>query len=421
MADGPIAGLSVVVAQGRRIVHAKGYGYTDLENELLASPETVYPVGSITKQFTAAAVMQLVEEGRLRLGDPITRYLPDYPNGQLVTIESLLNHTAGIKNYTTMSRWWETSTVEMAPTRMISVFRDEPLDFVPGTNFSYSNSGYFLLGLIVEQVSGKPFGGYLSERLFGPLELGSTHYCDDRLLIPNRARGYRVVDGAFIHADFVSMSQAFSAGAVCSSVLDLLRWNYALSSGLVISEASYRHMVRPGVLTDGTRIEYGLGFALGYVEQHHRISHTGGTLGFAGHFGHYDDDGVTIIVLSNTEAAKVANIENEIGRLMLGVNDQTVQDILLDAEALEPYLGRYDLHLGEVDVRPANGRLEVHVNVPGAEGQYLLLHQGNHTFQAQSDPQVSLTFTMREGTATGFELSRTGISARATRVDGAES
>jgi CubicO group peptidase (beta-lactamase class C family) len=417
IADGPIAGMSVAVARGGRVVHAKGYGYADLENELPASVDTIYHVGSITKQFTAAAVMQLVDKGKVRLDSLVTAYIRDYPTrGQSVTIESLLNHTSGVKNFTTLRSWWRTMTVEMTPDEVMDVFRHEPLDFPPGTAFSYSNSGYILLGLVIERVTGKPFGGYLNESLFAPLALESTSYCDDRTLVRNRARGYELTNGSFINADYVSSSQAYAAGAACSNVLDLLKWTRDLSSGRVVSSKSYARMIRPGTLKDGDQIEYGYGLAVNYLEQHHRISHVGGTLGFAGQIANYDGDDLTIVVLSNTEGAKVASVEADIARLMLGLGDRTVKDILLAPEELEPYIGTYDLKLGAVTLAPANGRLELDVSVPGVEGRYVLLNQGQNVFQAESDSQVSLRFAVENGVAEAFVLSHKGITMRGTRV-----
>jgi CubicO group peptidase (beta-lactamase class C family) len=417
MAEGPIAGMSVAVARGGRVVHAKGYGVADVENQLPASADTIYQVGSITKQFTAAAVMQLVEQGKVRLNAPITAYVRDYPTrGHNVTVESLLNHTSGVRNFTTLRSWWRTMTVEMTPEEIVGVFRDEPFDFSPGTAFSYSNSGYILLGLLIERVSGKPFGGYLNENLFAPLDLGSTSYCDHRALVRDRARGYKVVDGAFVNADSVSPSQAYAAGAVCSNALDLVTWSRALSNGRAVSAKSYARMIAPGALTDGSRLEYGYGLAVGYLEQHHRIGHVGGTLGFAGQIANYDEDGLTIVVLSNTEGARVAGVESDIARLMLGLGDREVKDILLAPEELESYAGTYDLQLGAVTIAPAKGRLELVVSVPGIEGRLVLLNQGQNVFRAESDAEVSLSFDLEKGVAEAFVLSHKGITMRGTRV-----
>jgi CubicO group peptidase (beta-lactamase class C family) len=419
MEEGPITGVAVAVSRGSRIVHEAGYGWADVENELPVTPETVFKVGSITKQFTAATILDLADDDMLALDDRLSDYLPEYPGyGPEVTIATLLSHTAGVKNYTTMQRWWETLAVEMPPARLIDIFRGEPFDFRPGTEFSYSNSGYVLLGWIAEQVTGQPFGGILNERLFVPLGLESTRYCDDRALVPNRARGYAIVNGELMHAARVSMSQAYAAGAVCSNVRDLIRWSRLLWAGAAIGDDAYEAMVTPATLVDGTAIEYGYGMAIGYLEGHHRVSHVGGMLGFAGQIAHYDEDDVTIVVLTNTEGAKASTIEAEIARLMLGLGDQEILDLLLSPEELEQYTGTYDLRLTQVTVTADAGRLETEVSVPGIEGSHTLLYQGNETFVSRADPDVSVTFEVEGGRARTFVLSHRGITLRGARVQG---
>lgn len=417
MEAGPIAGLSVAVARGTRIVHQAGYGYADVENRIPVTPETVFQVGSITKQFTAAAIVSLEEDGDLDFDDRLTDYLPEYPGyGSETTIAELLSHTAGVKNYTTMDRWWETLALEMSPRRLIGLFENERFDFRPGTRFSYSNSGYVLLGWIAEQVSGRPFGGLLNARLFVPLRLEQTSYCNNRALIPNRARGYQVIDGEFAHADYVSMSQAYAAGGVCSTAPDLIRWTNLLTAGAVAGRDGYELMSTPASLTDGTRIEYGYGIALGYLEGHHRISHVGGMLGFTGQIAHYDDDDVTIVVLANTEAAKAANIEVEIARLMLGLGDEEVVDLLLAPAELSQYEGTYDLSLTTIDVTGVDGRLVAEVDVPGLRGTYTLLYQGSGRFIAESDSEISVAFEETDGPAQRFALLHKGITMHGERV-----
>lgn len=416
MEQGPISGVSVAVARGPRVIFARGYGYADLENRRPATAETVYHVGSITKQFTAAAVMQLVEDGSVRLDAPLSEYLPHYPHVGDVTVEQLLNHTSGIANYTTLAEWWETMSLEVTPDRLARSFLSRPLDFAPGTRFAYSNSGYVLLGMIIEAVAGRPYGGYLNAELFVPQRLEATAYCDGRRLVPDRAYGYRATDEGFVHAEHVSMSQAYAAGAVCSSALDLVRWSRALGGGTIVSDEAWERMSSPGELADGTAIEYGYGLAVGYLEGHHRINHVGGMLGFAGQISRYDEDDLTIAVLANTEGANATKIESDIARVLLGLGEASVRDIPLSARELEAYTGRFDLDVAEVDVLARDGRLWLDVTVPGLEGRYLLLNQGNHVFQAADDSEVVLTFTVRDGQAVGFVLLRRGITMRARRM-----
>jgi CubicO group peptidase (beta-lactamase class C family) len=417
MTEGGITGASVGILERGRIIHARGYGLRDVENMLPDTEETVYGIGSITKQFTAAAIMRLAETGQIRLDGHISEYLPGYPtHAMAVTIRSLLNHTSGIPNYTLMESWWRTMAVEMAPREVIRVFENEPLDFASGSRFSYSNSGYFLLGLIVEEVSGRPFGGYLNEEFFIPLGLGSTRYCDRQALIPDRASGYKFEGGSLVHAAFVSPSQAYSAGAVCSNVLDLMRWSRALEEGIAVGKDSYLEMTSPGSLTDGSEIEYGMGLAISHLDGHRRVTHVGGTLGFSSQIARYPDDELTVVVLTNTEDAKAANIETGIARMMFGLRDNVLHDILLEEEEMAPYTGTYDLGPTVVTVMAGDGRLEVDVPLPGLEGRYTLLYQGGLTFQAESDSEISVTFTVTNGTVGGFVLVRKGITMRGDRI-----
>jgi CubicO group peptidase (beta-lactamase class C family) len=413
MKSGGISGVAVAVARGARVVHRAGYGLADAENGIAVTPETIFNVGSITKQFTAALVLHLVDEGLLELDEPITEHLPGYPGyGPEVTVRTLLTHTSGIKNYTTMQRWWETLAVEMPARRLIGIFENEPFDFRPGARFSYSNSGYVVLGWLTEQVLEQPYGGILNERLFVPLDLPATSYCDERALVPNRARGYVVEQGELRHATYVSMSQAYAAGAICSNVDDLIRWTRLLSRGAVIGREGYRSMVTPATLGDGTQVEYGYGMSIGYLEGHHRVGHVGGMLGFSSQIAHYDEDDVTIVVLTNTEGARASAIEGEIARLVLGLGDQEIKDILLSPEELADYTGTYDMTLTPVTIRASQGRLTTEVPVPGIQGSHTMLYQGDETFISQSDPDVFATFTRTDGRADGFMLTHKGITMR---------
>jgi CubicO group peptidase (beta-lactamase class C family) len=417
MRDGSIAGLAVGVRRGARTVHAEGYGNADVENDLPANAETIFHVGSIAKQFTAAAVLQLVDAGALALADPIAEHLPfgpDYAPG--VTVHSLLNHTSGVKNYTTLERWWRTIGVEMTPEGVVALFKDEPADFLPGERFSYSNSGYFLLGMIVERVSGQQYGGYLNEHFSVPLDLPSTRYCDDRTLVPNRARGYQWADGEFSNAPYLSMSQAFAAGGICSNVVDLLRWNQLLSAGAVLGPGSYEQMSTPDTLNDGTAIEYGYGLAVGYRDGRRWLSHVGATLGFASFVAEYPDDELGIVVLSNTERAPVAAIEAEIARAILGMERPELRNVPLAPEELALYAGRYDMALAEVTIVPDDGQLVAEIVVPGLAGRHTLVHRGTGEFYLEDDAETSARFDVVDGVAEGFVLVHQGITMRGIRV-----
>jgi CubicO group peptidase (beta-lactamase class C family) len=418
MAEGPIAGLTVGVARGGRTLHLAGYGFGDLENRVPTTAETVYHVGSITKQFTAAAILQLVEEGRVDLDAPVGDYLEDLPERtRAITVRALLDHTGGVRNFTTMEPWWRTVAMDLTPRELAGIFLGEPLDFEPGTAFSYSNSGYILLGLLIERVSGRPYGGYLNEQLFQPLGLTRTSFCDQRSLTPDRARGYERAGEGFVNAQYISMTQAYAAGGLCSSAPDLLRWIRLLAGGGVIRRGSFAAMIEPARLADGRQMEYGLGLATAFTDGHRRIAHVGGMRGFSSFVALYPDDDLGIVVLTNTENAAAAAIVDRIAGIVLGIVDQEPLDLPLSSAELERYVGDYDMRLAEVSLTVRSGRLHAEIDDPGVPDADLL-YQGDHTFQAAGDPGTSVRFVMDGERATGFALSHQGITIEGRRLAG---
>ena len=190
MRDGRTPGVSIAVARGGRLVYAKGHGLANVELNVPATPDTVFRIGSITKQFTAAAIMQLVEDGKMSLDDPIEKFLPDFPvRGRHITIRHLLNHTSGIKSYTSLGlKFLAVTRQDLSHEDLIALFKDEPDDFQPGEKWLYDNSGYYLLGVILEKVTGYKYGDYLQRQFFTPLGLSSTIYCDVEPIVKKRAR-----------------------------------------------------------------------------------------------------------------------------------------------------------------------------------------------------------------------------------------
>lgn len=286
-ADGP--GLAVIVVRDGEVILRKGYGLADIENNLQVKPEHVFRVGSITKQFTSAAIMLLQEDGKLSVTDPITKYLPDYPtHGYEITIHHLLTHTSGIQNYTDIPTWYgEYSKQSLTPDELIASFSDEESNFDPGSAFRYSNSGYALLGAIIEVVSGETYETFIETRIFEPLGLDGTYYGGDIKIIPNRAEGYEIgEDGTVVNDDFIDMSSPYSAGAIVSTVGDLATWFVALASGQVVSAESYAAMTAKTTLDDGETSGYGYGLTGQTIRGRAVVAHGGGINGFNS-TGHY--------------------------------------------------------------------------------------------------------------------------------------
>jgi len=413
VAEHRTAGVSVAVVKNGRTVLAKGYGFADLENDVPATAETVYRIGSVTKQFTSAAIMKLSEQGKLSLDDTVQKFLPSFPTqGSRVTLRQLLNHTSGIKSYTGLGpKWQRVNRLDLAPDSLVALFANEPFDFKPGEKWLYDNSGYFLLGMIIEKVSGKPYGQYLKDELFTPLGLKSTIYCDQAPLIKHRAQGYTLrPDSTFINAEPLSMTQPYAAGSLCSTVNDLAAWTIALSSGKVVSPASYKLMTTPGTLNDGKPLTYGFGLGIGTLGGHRQVSHNGGINGFISELHHYPDDSLVTVVLTNTGALTAVQLERLIARRALGIKD--LPTVPIEASALERLVGEYALGNARLKVFVEAGRLRAQ---PAGAPAFGLKHVGNGRFVRDDNDDVQFEFAA--GTPAPSFVRRQGSNVTtATRV-----
>lgn len=383
-----------------------------------AAERTVFRIGSITKQFTAAAVMKLVEEEKLSLDNELTKYLPEYPtSGRRVTIRHLLEHTSGIKSYTSLGqRWVEKIRLDLTHEELLALFKDEPFDFEPGTKFLYNNSGYYLLGMIIERVTGKSYADHMSETFFRPLGLESTSYCSERALIRQRARGYTVREGALFNAEPLSMTQPYAAGALCSTVQDLVRWQEALVGGEVVSKASYRAMTTSGKLADGTSTGYGFGLALGELEGRPLVGHDGGINGFATSLSYLPGEELTVVVLANSEAANPTRLGQRIMRRALGITEPVIKALPLEPKELARYEGIYDLGALQLRIFAEEGRLRAQgTNQPAFD----IVYQGEHTFVADPklDIGIKLVFKVEGARSSGLTLYQSGIVMPAPRIE----
>jgi CubicO group peptidase (beta-lactamase class C family) len=254
----------------------------------------------------------------VRLDAPIQEYV-DFPTGDyVVTVEHLLHHTSGIKSYTGLGEVWErTIPLDITHPEMFALLAGLPFDFAPGEEWRYNNSGYYLLGVIIENVTGSTYPEFVEQTLAAPLGLERTTYCDERRLVPGRAEGYELEDGALFNDAPLSMTHPFAAGSMCSTVLDLLRWQAALESGQVVSMESYARMTSSGLLNNGEATGYGYGLGVADLEGHPRISHGGGINGFVTHLASYPDDGLRVAVLTNTPGPTAPQLSEHIARQVL--------------------------------------------------------------------------------------------------------
>jgi CubicO group peptidase (beta-lactamase class C family) len=294
-----IPGLTLKIIRDGKTIKTAAYGLANLELNVPAKPETVFEVGSITKQFTAAGILLLAQEGKLSVDDKISKHLKDTPETWAdVTIRHLLTHTSGIKNYTGLNGYqlWRHLTQE----QFIQSIGKEPMEFQPGDSWKYCNTGFNLLGYIIENVSGMNYWDFLSQRIFQPLGMTATTNRRPSLIIPNRAAGYEQTNRMWINRDS-DLTEVFSAGAIASTVGDLAKWNAALDSDRLLNAASKQQMWTPVKLNDGKTRKYGFGWNVDAVEGHKNIGHGGSTSGFSASIQRFPDDRLAIIILTNTD------------------------------------------------------------------------------------------------------------------------
>ncbi len=407
----PAPGISIGVQQDGEVVFAGGFGYADLENEIPATADTVYRIGSVTKQFTAAAAMLLVEEGKLDLSADLREYLPDYDtHGFEVTVERLLNHTSGIKGYTEMPEFRERSRLDLGHEAMLELFSEPPFEFEPGDRYQYNNSGYYLLGVLIERLSGMSYTEFLEARLFGPLGLERTHYLRNGPLVPSRAEGYEVGgDGGFVNDEPLSMELPYAAGSLGASVLDLLAWQRALASGRAVSPAGYERMTARGSLVNGDPVHYGYGLSLGEEHGLARVSHGGGINGFRAQLAYYPEADLGIAVLINSGSGRPGLLANRIARAALGLGQPQVVEAAAPEPELRRCAGTYDPGRGPVTLRFEDGALF-------GFGERLV-PVGDGVFHPDGDPFTRIVCESGpDGAAPALTLTSGGVTTRYPRV-----
>jgi len=338
--DHRFMGAVLVVKDGNALID-QAYGFADLEWNIPNTPATRFRIGSVTKQFTAACVLLLEERGKLTLEDPLKIHLPNSPAAwDRITIQSLLTHTSGIPDLTRAPDVAVAERIDITPTELVSRLFDKPLDFEPGAKFGYSNSGYGLLGHLIETISSQSCADFLRQTIFDPLGMNDTGVDDNTAILPRRAKGYLRLSGSTINAPFISMSFVFGAGDLYSTTADLLKWNRGLWGGKILSPASLTTMTAPCLGN------YALGLVV-EVKGGRRVIHHGGDInGFNSMLACYPDDDLTVIVLGNLNCLMAEQIAEALAKVALG------QEVVLASERktfgvtreiLEEYAGTYAL------------------------------------------------------------------------------
>ena len=348
-------GVALLVARDGEILYQNGYGHANIEHAVKVTPETKFRIGSITKQFAAAAILKLQEAGKLSVEDKLSKFLPDFPRGDEVTLHHLLTHTSGIHSYTSKPDFMKTVTVETTPEELVNSFKDDEFDFDPGENQTYCNSGYFLLGYVVEEVTGKSLGDYLQETFFEPLDMDHTGIHHWSLILEHEATGYSYEGGTVKKALDWDMSRAGGAGALYSTVGDLYRWNEALFNGKVLKESTRRAAFTPATLKNGEMARgpgggYGYGWGIGTLRGLDLISHGGGLDGFSSYLMRLPREQLTVTVLANSLPAvpglSTAEFAHHVAEIYLF--DEMEQqrsfavDNTIDPKIYDDYVGRYD-------------------------------------------------------------------------------
>ena len=305
---------AVLVARNGKILLRQGYGWADRDNQIANTPQTKYRLGSVTKQFTAMAVLILQPQGLLHVQEPICPYIPECPDSwKMITIHHLLTHTSGIPSLTDFPDFKTFKAIPTTPEQTIARFKDKPLDFQSGAQWNYSNSGYIVLGYIIEQVSRQSYEMFLQQNIFDPLQMTSTGYDHND---GSLATGYTGVNSHWGTPDLIDMSLAYAAGGLYSTVEDLYRWDQALYSEQLVSQESLDLMFTPETKMTMNGLGYGYGWFVGRMNQHKAVSHGGGIDGFVTEIRRYIDDRVTIIILSNRQTTNIPQIADQIGSVM---------------------------------------------------------------------------------------------------------
>lgn len=332
---------AILVARNDQPVISKGYGMANFETETPNTPQTKFRLGSVTKQFTALAIVMLQERGKLSVNDSVCKYLADCPQTwQPVTIRNLLTHTSGIPNYTDFPNFAQTMSTRMTPAALVDTFRNKPLEFAPNEKYEYSNSGYHLLGLIIEQASGKSYADFLQENIFTPLAMNNTGYDSNRAIIKNRASGYTQQGDKLANALYIDMSIPYSAGALYSTIEDMLRWEQALYTTKLVTQKSLEEIFTP------FKNNYGYGWLITNQFNRKVVAHGGSIPGFESFIARFPDDHVTVIVLSNNERAPSEKIATDLSAIVFGENYKIPRErraIAVDAKTLDAYVGQYQL------------------------------------------------------------------------------
>lgn len=335
-------GCAMLVSKKGQVIYKKAFGMADLELNVPMTTAHVFRIASLTKQFTAVAILQLAEKGLLDLNDDIKKYIPDYPtNGQTVTVANLLSHTSGIKNYTEIQNPdVDLGKKDNKPADIIAIFKNQPFDFPPGTGYHYSNSGYILLGFIIEKISGNSYAEYLTENVFKPLGMDHAFFDYPSTIVKNRVKGYSgMSDTAINNADYLNASAAYSAGALMMTVDDLFKWQKGLTENKILKPETFKQAVTPFTLSNGEKTNYGFGFGLQPLAGGPTWQHSGSINGFSSFEIYLPTEDVYVTMLSN--GSNKNTMTPSLLAASLAAQKANVKDTAISDHKMGQYVGQY--------------------------------------------------------------------------------
>lgn len=340
-------GITALVSRNGQIIYKKAFGMANLELNTPMQVDNVFWIASIGKQFTAVAILQLMEQGKINLQDEITKFIPDYPTqGNEITIEHLLTHTSGIHNFSGMEDPEKKLALDCTPTEVIDFFKNLPMRFAPGAEWEYSNSGYFLLGYIIEIITGKPYSEYLEENFFKPLGMTNSLYANDTRIIKNRVGAYSLGDYGFENSKSRNITHVYSAGAIQSTVEDFYKWHQAVHTYKLVKKENLDKAFTRYKLTDGRETDYGYGWKLGYVYDSPSIWHGGSIEGFGTTEIYLPKEEVFVAVFANCDCIYPKDIASRLAALTAG-RPYEYEEIPVENTILKGYTGLFENKKGQ--------------------------------------------------------------------------
>lgn len=313
--NGP--GAVFLVAKDGKTIYHKDFGKSNLELDVDMNTENIFQIGSITKQFTAVAILMLEERGKINLNSSISTYIPDYPSGDKITLHHLLTHTSGIKDFTKMKSIQQIAQKELSPTELIDFFKNEPADFPPGTKFEYNNSGYVILGHIIKLVSGETYQNFIQKNIFEKVGMANSRYADEAAVIKNRAYGYQKKANLYVNKGRISFTIPFSSGSLMSTAEDMLKWQNALNRNLLLREKTAKKAFTKNKLDNGETISYGYGWHLTELDGTATREHGGSIFGFKSMGVYIPNEDIYVIGFSNCDCNSPTQLTRDIASVTL--------------------------------------------------------------------------------------------------------